>query len=431
MHLDLRTFLNDHLQISLSTAKRLIANGELPGAYQLGGKWLVDVKRWEQENIWRTQGTGGIPADMRTRTDRRGWPDNLHVTNGIYWMHVPRALRKRYGRTSISLQTKDRLEAFRMARELNAKFRDDLADVKARRVLSQLDRSPTFTDYCTEWRGRVLPTATKKTGSPMGPKTRSDYERMLRRQIEPSPLLDKPLTELSAQDIRQFLAPWMNTKPKYYNYLLTVLQRVLRDAVDEGHIKANPSREVVRRGTERPTQYMSDAEYVAITSGLPEWMRRACDLMYLTTARPGTVLSLREDQITTADGKVLLEFVAAKNGQEMRLWSEEDSDLGRTVEWFRGWKRSHEIVAPTLICYPTTSRSSGQPVTVEYISRAFGNRARELGMKYTLRDIRPKGFSDHVRDGGDKAILGDRSPAMAARYNRLPMTAESKLRVLG
>ena len=189
--------------------------------------------------------------------------------------------------------------------------------------------------------------------------------------------------------------------------------------------------DVKRRGVAPSTTYITDDHYVRIRDALPEeWFKRACDLIYLLSHRPGGVLSLRETDIV--DNEIC--FTTRKTDQDMEI--EANSDLIETIEWFRAWKRQQNIHSPHLVCYPRhmARRFIGKPVPVEYLSRRFTDAVETAGFArgtYTLRDLRPKGLTDEFEVAGDSDKGGHKTETMKCRYRRkrLPMRAKSNLKL--
>ena len=286
----------------------------------------------------------------------------------------------------------------------------------------------TFSEYTKNWRTQSLPKATKNNGARLSAKTRKDYAKMMKHQIEPSEHFNVTLSEVTATLIRKFLSQWLD-KPHQYNYLKAAISRVLHAAVDEGLLERNPASDVRNRPTGNRDAYILDNEYVAITSQLPdEWHARACDLIYLLSQRPGDVLKLRESDIKGNE----IHFVTAKTQQAMVI--EMSEDLAATIDWFRRSKRKQGVYSPYVIFYPRKSRRHliGKPVSVEYISRRFSAAVVKAGLEkgsYTLRDLRPKGLTDEYLQAGDSDKGGHKSEAMKRHYRRvkLPMRAKSNL----
>ena len=366
----------------------------------------------------RKSGTKDLPAGLYCDPD-----------TGMYYV-------KRKGKQA-SLKTKNKQQALALYAQVRPKWEEREFDQLAERIAVRINRitaptsAETFSIYAKNWREQILPNVTKKNGAPLATKTRKDYEKMLRRQVESSEHFNVPLSEVTATLLRKFLSNWLD-KPNQYNYLKAVISRVLVAAVDEGLLERNPAADVSNRPTKKRDAYLSDDDYIAIVANFSqEWHARACDMLYLLSHRPGDVLQLRESDIKENE----IHFTTNKNQQAMEV--EMNSDLANTINWFRQWKRKQGINSPHLICHPRTSERGliGKPVSVEYLSRRFSAAVVAAGLKkgsYTLRDLRPKGLTDEYMIAGDSDKGGHKTEAMKRHYRRvkLPMRAKSNLKRL-
>lgn len=355
-------------------------------------------------------------------------PSGLHRDfAGRFYVVHPLSLRK------ASLGTKDKPMALAIFRRVQTEWESEVTDIRAERRAKRIKNVkfssiPIFTDYCDTFRSKKLPALAKKKGKPLSEKTRGDYARMLRNQVEKSAVLAVPITEVTPTLLRKYLSSWLDN-PSHYNYQKAVLSRVMQSAIDDGLIETNPITSIVSRAVAERTVYISDDDYKAITGKLETWQARACDLLYMVSHRPNDVLSLRENQVI--DNEIC--FTAKKNDVDMAI--EMNDDLAGTVEWFKKWKADLNIVSPHLVVYPTTSRrrSIGKPVSVGYLSRKFAEAVVAAGFApgtYALRDIRPKGLTDEFRIAGDSDKGGHLTDIMKRRYRRirLPMRAKNNLR---
>lgn len=355
-------------------------------------------------------------------------PCGLHRDHaGRFYVVHPLSLRKAF------LGTKDKQIALTIFRRVQTEWALEVTEIKAERCATRIKNVrfssiPVFTDYCDTFRSKKLPTLAKKKGKPLSEKTRGDYARMLRNQVEKSAELAVPITEVKPTLLRKYLSRWLG-KPSHYNYQKAVLSRVMQSAIDDGLIETNPITAIVSRPVMERTVYISDDDYVAVTGKLETWQAKACDLLYMVSHRPNDVLSLREDQVIDNE----IRFTARKNDVDMAI--EMNDDLAGIVEWFKQWKADLNIVSPHLVVYPTTSRRSsiGKPVSVGYLSRKFAAAVVAAGFEpgtYALRDIRPKGLTDEFRIAGDSDKGGHLTDVMKRRYRRirLPMRAKNNLR---
>jgi hypothetical protein len=357
-------------------------------------------------------------------------PSGLHRDHaGRFYVVHPVSLRKAF------LGTKDKHAALTFFRHVQTDWGSEAAEAKAEKIASRvknvkLSTNPTLTDYCASFRKEKLPTLTKKNGKPLSKKTRDDYGRMLKNQVENSALLVIPVANVKPSLLRKYLASWLDA-PSHYNYQKAVLSRVMHSAIDDGLIETNPVSAIVNRPVTARTVYMSDDHYISITGNLEAWQAKACDLLYMISHRPSDVLLLKEDQIVNNE----VRFTARKNDVDMVI--EMNTDLAEIVGWFKKWKTELKITSPYLIVYPPYSRRSsiGKPISVGYLSRKFAAAVIAAGLEpgtYALRDIRPKGLTDEYLIAGDSDKGGHLTDAMKRRYRRvrLPMRAKNNLRTI-
>ena len=373
---------------------------------------------------------------------------NKDLPTGLYRDSATGVFYIKWKGKQASLGTSDKKTALEIFAHTRARWEQVNFQKQVERVATRLNRvsragndEPIFTNYCRDWRENVLPsTLHRRTKKPLSEKTRADYARMLRNQVEPSELLSIPITEITPTLVRQFLSPWFGTSPSHYNNLVAVLGQVFRHAYRTGTINTNPMKDV--DGDDEPMRYVyvSDKDYVATVNQLPEeWHRRACDLVYLVSHRPGDVLGLRESNITGNE----IHFTARKNDQDMAIEFEPGDDMDLTIQWFRDWKRKQHIyLSPYLICYPRNMdrRFIGRRVSVGYLSRLFTEAVKDARVRVmnettgafvrpTLRDLRPKALTDEYVVAGDSDKGGHKTEAMKRHYRRkrLPMRAKNRL----
>jgi len=339
-----------------------------------------------------------------------------------------------FGRAS--LRTHDRDQAVTVYWQLIAELKPEIEKFEQQKLVDRLSKpKQTAASYAKYYRLNILPKIVKKDGKPVSERTRSDYERMLRRDIEQSPLFQIGLSDADITVCRRYLAAWLDN-PVTYNHQKAVLSRVFKHAIDEGLILSNPVREIDRRPTRRREVYIEDDHYSQIVGNLDDWQARACDVIYLISHRPGDVLGIREPDIEFEGDTLTIRFTASKNGQAMEIV--DDGDLAAAVRWFRQWKAGQGILSEHLICYPKTMRRHliGKPLTVDYLSRRFSEALVEAGFPigtYVLRDLRKKGLTDEARATGSPTNKGGHlTEQMRREYvvGGLPVRYRNTLRVL-
>jgi len=130
---------------------------------------------------------------------------NKDLPTGLYRDSATGVFYIKWKGKQLSLETKDKKEALELYAIVRAKWEEQDLEKQATRIAARLKRiivvgrDKSFADYCAYWRKKVLPRATKKNGKPLAPKTRGDYGRMLRYQVEPSEHFATGLSEVSAK----------------------------------------------------------------------------------------------------------------------------------------------------------------------------------------------------------------------------------------
>ena len=297
------------------------------------------------------------------------------------------------------------------------------------RVIEARPRGETLRAFLARWRTQILPTLTRRgSRDALAPKTAGDYERMLRRQIEPLEACAIDLARADAQAMRTLLAPWLE-QPHQYNYLRACLTRALQYAVDSGTLGTNPMRAIEARAKPKRRTYITDVEYCAITDRMPEYARRACDLLYLSGMRPADALSLRPSSLQRVEGQLAVAFAARKTGTEQELISNED--MSTTLEWWTAWRQQHAPLSPFLLVHPrdASRKIASRPIKVEWLSRQWTSAARAAGLaQYQLRDLRPKSITDEIL-AGNPDNKGGHSEAMRKHYQRIRLPNRSTVTV--
>lgn len=378
----------------------------------------------------------------RPRTSgRKDLPPGLYEDkDGYYYIQHPITGERAY------LKTKDRETAKSLYWPAAAKWDTEVIEKQAQKIarrllaISKPGGARTFAQYATYYRTEKLPKAVTRSGALLEDATREDYRRMLENSIENSSHFAVPLEEVDDVVLRKYLSQWLDS-PAYYNSVMSCLSRVFKCAIDEGLLRKNPAADVSRRTVPKRNVYVKDDDYLLITGNMQEWEAHACDLIYFNSHRPGDVLALSEDNISTyrrGAGKkmIVVSFTATKNDQAMEIVDRADGDLAKTLQWFRDWKKSQDILSKHFVVYPKTSRrrSIGQPVSVGYLSRCFAEAVIAAGFekgKYKLKDLRKKGLTDEARKAGKPTNKGGHKTEQMRRLyvvGQLPVRVRNNLR---
>ena len=364
----------------------------------------------------------------------------------------------------VDLGTQDRKDALAIYWGFRKLWDAEHQEKQAQQLADRLETAAkggdvmTVADYARKWRKWVLPALLKKNGKPLAQKTLDDYGRMIENAVETyEPFTTLAVGSVRTKDTRQFLSRWIGT-PSYYNYVKAALARMFTHAVDEGLLDANPCAEVNRRAVARREVILSVEHYLRITGFLEEWEARACDLVYLISHRPSDVLRLRDEEpfvryeqrefkVPTINGfaietcaAVVVSFTATKNEQAVEIADRVDAEGGiaDTLQWFRAWKESQEIVTKAIVVYPKTARPKdiGRPVSRDYLSRRFAEAVVKAGFDagtYTLRDLRKTGLTDEARIAGKATDKGGHKTEQMKQYyvvGGVPLRVRNNLVVL-
>lgn len=359
---------------------------------------------------------------------------------------------------AVTLGTSDRAQALAIYWEFRPLYDAEQQNAAAAALVDRLQTAAKGNDrltvaaYARAWREQHLPTLLKRDGRPLADKTREDYARMIKHQIEEhEPFQTLAMTALRTRDTRQFLSRWIGN-PSYYNYVKAVLSRMCQQAVDEGLLDANPVADVNRRAVRRREVVCPMPDYLAITAQLQEWEARACDLIYLISHRPADVLRLqdrapwitygrRKDPATGQEfDAVIVSFTPTKNDQAMEVFDHvaKPGGIEETLQWFRQWKASQEFVTPHLVVFPRTARRRdiGRPISRDYLARRFAEALAAAGFPkgaYTPRDLRKTGLDDEAQLAGEATKKGGHKTEQMRRYyvvSGLPQRVQNNLVVM-
>jgi len=153
----------------------------------------------------------------------------------------------------VTLPTKDHDEAYIYYQEYERLWSANRAKMELESLEAKITASATgveemtFSAYAKKWRETYLPTLLKANGQPISEKTRSDYARMLKNQVESDKDLMKIwINQLKVAHFRNFLKKWVHS-PAFYNYIKSLLSRVVQSAVPQAFRPApsTPARQPV------------------------------------------------------------------------------------------------------------------------------------------------------------------------------------------
>lgn len=259
------------------------------------------------------------------------------------------------------------------------------------------EESITLSEWVMAWVENV-----KTTVSPV---TYKSYYYTLRRYIQNAPIGHIVLHELTPTMFRNYFTEMLETKsPRTVNYLHTVLNQALKQAIEDGAMLRNPLTNIKHAKQERKEiETLSRAQIDEMLSLLPDrWQRLLFRIAVYTGLRLSEILGLDRDKsfdfdkntitvfqsvIRTDEGLVLSE--ALKNASSRRTISVDKETMEqirrqkiRTLQLKMQNKKFNDM--GLLFC-----RSNGQPMsrnTIEKLARKTFNR---MGLpKFTFHGLR-------------------------------------------
>lgn len=353
----------------------------------------------------------------------------------------------------VEIGTRDRAEALAIYWEFRRIYDAEQTGKKTERLVADLTTAAkggdvvTIAGYAKAWRETHLPTLLKRDGEPLSGKTRADYARMLKGQVEAhAAFRELAISGARTKHVRAFLAQWIGS-PNFYNYMKSLCSRMFQQAVDEGLLEENPVANVRRRPVPNRKVVVPMDHYLAITNKLREWEARACDLVYLASHNPKDVLRLEDRepfvryQTRRSRQVVVLAIKRSKTSEAIDIFDDIDKDGGieSVLQWFRAWKQAQDFVGVhRFVVYPREARRRfvGRPVSVNYLSKRFSWAVLEAGFpkgKYVLRDLRKTGLTDEAKKAGKATNKGAHKTEQMREYyvvGGLPQRARNNLAVL-
>lgn len=143
----------------------------------------------------------------------------------------------------------------------------------------------------TAWITRYLDSRT------MSGTVSESFRGYLRADITPHPIGDMPMSAITREDIRgwvKWLIEERGNSGKTVRNKLSFLKTALNEAVDDGHIGANPalSVRVDRTPKKRIPRALTKSEYAAVRDAIGDHYRPFVDFLYHTGARINEVCAL-------------------------------------------------------------------------------------------------------------------------------------------
>jgi len=155
----------------------------------------------------------------------------------------------------------------------------------------------TFGPYADAWiKGRRT-----KTGEPIRPRTREDYERVLDNLLRPT-FGDRTIRSITKVDVRRWHADACPDAPTYRAHAYGLLRAILTSAVEDEVITVNPCQikgaSTVNR--KRPIRTLTTMEYELLVKSMPERLRAMVILATWAALRFGELAELRRGDVDIA-----------------------------------------------------------------------------------------------------------------------------------
>jgi integrase len=200
------------------------------------------------------------------------------------------------------------------------------------------------------------------------------------------------------------------------NKMVSLARRVYYLGMDAGMVRSNP---FARRGTfkEEPKgRYIPDQEFWKIYKHLPDYMKPAVLVAYLTGMRRGEILELEWDRVNLSEGYVDLTPDDTKTDEPRRIYFNSIKELKDVfIEADRNKKTGQKLVF---------TKSDGSPVPKWYIQRLFKKACLKAKVyPYRLHDLRHTFNTNMTKAGVEQVVImkltGHKTYAMFSRYSHL------------
>lgn len=230
-------------------------------------------------------------------------------------------------------------------------------------------------------------------------------------------------SQVKPNHIAEFLDFHYEQSPGTGNCALTVLRAAFDKAVRWGQCEYNPANAIKRFEEHKRDRYLTDAEWLAIRTHAPEWLRLIIDMCYLTAQRIGDVLAIKQSDIT-AEG---IQFKQQKTNKRILVESTPELD-----EIVRSARALSKVAGVYLF-----SRSASKPQSYTTTNRYWHKARKAAGVEDArIHDLRAKAITDADAEGMDaQKLAGHASRSMTERYLRLMRTdrvqSPAKLRGIG
>jgi integrase len=281
---------------------------------------------------------------------------------------------------------------------------------------SQRRAAPTLSEYSAAW----------LASRPLRPRTRQEYSRVLEQHLVPT-FGGQPMDAITPADVRTWYGQLAPEHPTRRAHAYALLRTIMRAAVEDDLIGANPCRirgggQVRRQREIRPATL---AELEAIVEATPERFRAMVLLAAWLGLRFGEVTELRRRDIDLAGGTVRVERAVSRTRGGLHVGDPKTEAGRRTIALpphltapVRQHLARHVAASPDALLFPSPAGRQLAPSSVY----EWWYPARQAAGRPDLRfhDLRHTGATLAASTGATLAELmhrlGHSTPAMAMRY---------------
>ena len=171
---------------------------------------------------------------------------------------------------------------------------------------------PTIASYVHSWIG----SRTTRTGEPLRPKTRQQYEMLYERHIRSDEIGALRLDEVRVSDVRTWWNALPVNRPTWRAHAYRLLRAALNTAVDDELIRDSPCRIRGAGSSQRKREVRpaSVAELDAIVDNMPDRYKAAVLVAAWCAIRFGELVELRRSDVDLKNGRIHVRRAAVRTG---------------------------------------------------------------------------------------------------------------------
>lgn len=191
------------------------------------------------------------------------------------------------------------------------------------------------------------------------------------------------------------------------NNEIALMSTMFEKALRWGWCDRNPVKGIRRNYVKQRSRYITDTEFDAIRSSLPDYIQCMMDMCILTASRVSDIINIKMQDI--ADGGLYI--TQQKTGK--RQFYKITPELNAAIDAAMGLAKGRRVRSMFLIC-----NKQGRQVRYETFREKFKAACVALELPDThFHDIRAKSATDAYSEGRDhQKLLGHANRAMSDRY---------------